>query len=475
MSVHDLICKAARKEADVDSGPLVAHIKAYINSYQGEMTPSVLREIHICRNELLREDERRGDREPDWLGYALLQMDDTRRGPVDAYTRLGLDPTARLATLLCLIDAREQYSYSIDDREQREGFYKQCIEEYVAAIRIAAGRNRTELLHHLGKAYRRVGREDDALSCFQELVSLEPEWHAARSQIVHLGARKGASGRIKDEGGLALRLLIRQILDDPWMVPLRISMVTVSNLRSYPDFVRELTADAQAVADLADVIAMSALEGLDQFYDAIVAFTSLFAYRHEQLCISLVEALRDMFFVIPESVGAGKPMSACEALANIAESAKRSGHDAEWKKWSELSARYAEVILAAGPLNDFEIRGVAKVFNIAGAPSRALEVILQRAPATDNHWILYRKAEAQLALGLPEALDTARVALNRALEDPAAKRRLASYYDLMSQCFEGIDPKAALANVKLALDAANDDKYRRILEQRLEHLRSLAE
>jgi hypothetical protein len=190
------------------------------------------------------------------------------------------------------------------------------------------------------------------------------------------------------------------------------------------------------VEALAEVVAMSALEGLDQFYDAFVAFTSKFGYQHEQTCIDLADTLGDMFSVSPSSIGRGQQKSACEALANVAQAARRSGNENVWRRLSDLGCKYAEAILATGGFNSYEARGIPKTFIIAGAADRALEVIA-RVPAGEiNHWILYRKAEAQLALDLPDALDTAREALAQASRDEKADKLISSYHDLLSQCLE---------------------------------------
>lgn len=470
MSVHDLICKAMR--IDVDSHALTVAIETYIDSCQGEMTPSVLRQIHISRSQLLAEHEQRGEREPDWLVYALLQISDTKQEVFQAYVDRKIDRTVGLAALMCLIDAREQHAYSIADNEERQAFYVRSIEEYKEALATANGRAKSELLHHLGKAYRRTGRADEALKCFKQLLELEPEWHAAHGQIAHLGAQRGTDAAIKAEGEKSLRFLIDQITADAYAVPLRVSMAALSILRSYYNLVRELIDDPSTVEVLAEVIAMSALEGLDQFYDAFVAFTSKFGYQYQQISINLAETASEMFSVSPDLIGREQQKSACEALANVAQAARRSGNESLSRRLSELSCKCADVILASGKINSYEARGIAKAFTIAGEPSRALEVI-DRVPAGEiNHWLLYRKAEAQLALGLPEALKTAEEAMAQALVDKKAQRQISPYYDLLSRCFEYFgDLPAAFKNTEIALKHSEDGKYRRALEERLEKLR----
>jgi len=65
MSVHDLICKTVQDK--VNGGALANAIESYIDKHAGEMTPSVLRQIHLGAKQMYDEHERRGTREPDWL------------------------------------------------------------------------------------------------------------------------------------------------------------------------------------------------------------------------------------------------------------------------------------------------------------------------------------------------------------------------------------------------------------------------
>lgn len=470
LSVHDLICKVMR--TDIDGRPLAAEIESFIDLYQGEMTPSILRQIHVSRTQIVAEHERRGQRAPDWLVYALLQMNDTRQVFGVYYTHK-IDVTASLATLMCLIDAREQHAYSLDPETDRQPFYAACIDEYAEALKTAQGRHKAELLHHLGKAYRRTGKQNEALECFQNLLELEPGWHATHGQIAHLGASHDATDGIKAEGERSLRFLVSQILADPWEVPLRVSMAALSNLRSYYKFIRELADDSRAVEALAELIAMSALEGLDQFYDAFVAFTSMFGYRHQKICIDLAATLGDMFSVSPDSIEQEHQMSACEALANVAQAARRSGNENVWRRMSELSCEYADAVVSSKAFGTYFARGVAKAYNIAGVPQRALDAIDKIAADKGNHWILYRKAEAQLALNLPAALDTARQSLAQALLDERAKRQIAAYHDQLSQCCKRFgDLSEALEQAMLAVESSESGTYRSDLERRVEELKS---
>lgn len=469
--VHDLVCRAIRT-AD-STADLVMEVERYIDQLQGEMTPSALRQIHLSRTQLLDERRRRGERDPDWLLYALLQIEGAKQEVFGAYAGWPIVPDGSLAALMSTINAREQYAYTLDHQE-RPGYYATCAQEYDRAFGAAQGRNRAELLHHLGKAYRRSGEIDRALATFQQLLELEPTWHATHGQIAHLGAQHDANEQAKEAGHRSLDHLVTQMIEDPTAVPLRVAMAALSNLRSYPELTEKLNADEQSINALGEVISQSALEGLDQFYDAFFAFTSKFSYRHPRISFELVSAVGDMFEVSPASIGKKHLLSVSESLANVAQNAERAGDEALARRLSGLSLVYAESLLAAGALDSFTARGVAKVFTIAGDPARALQIITGVPAGQVNHWLLYRRAEAELALELPQSLQTAREALAGAQADPRAAKNLASYFDMVSRCLKhaGNYP-AALEQARLAVTHSDEGPFRLELTERLNALEEL--
>ena len=71
--IHDLVCMAVCDLAD--GKELARAVEEYVGKQKGEMMPSVLREIHLANGLLKAEHARRGQRDPDWLSYALLQVE----------------------------------------------------------------------------------------------------------------------------------------------------------------------------------------------------------------------------------------------------------------------------------------------------------------------------------------------------------------------------------------------------------------
>lgn len=115
------------------------------------------------------------------------------------------------------------------------------------------------------------------------------------------------------------------------------------------------------------------------------------------------------------------------------------------------------------------------MYLFAGMSDEALYTILKIPPEVLNmdHWLLYRKAEAELGVGkLDDGLKTAERALVLARDDKKGLERIASYHELLSKCHEALGAtEAAIAQMETALEACQAGKYKNALAGRLEELK----
>ncbi|MEZ5589191.1 MAG: tetratricopeptide repeat protein [Gammaproteobacteria bacterium] len=475
--IHDLVRVAVR---DFDGKKeLTSAVEEYVGKQKGEMTPSVLREIHLALDLLQAEHARRGERDSDWLSYALLQVEcDAKQTLHEQLHSKEISPGLPLSEVMCLIDAREAHAYAIESRDERGEYYRQCAENFEKALAGAADDDvRAELLHHRGKALRRSGDHQEALNCFSKLLEMRPEWHATHGQIAHLGMQYGVDKNIKDAGEKSMRFLIVEMLQDASSVPLRVSLAALARLRSYGNVVNELSEDPEKIQKLADIIALSALEGFGQFYEAFVSFTSKFGYHHPLICVNLAERLPEMLAMPPASVERSQWGSACEALTNTAISAAKEEKHTLVDRLINASIQFADAISSGGELKPYDGRAVAKAYIIAKLPEKALEAIGKIPADCIDHWILYRKAEAELMLGaLDDALVTAQNALDLATRDLKAKAHVSSYHKLLSEIYERLGQiQDALLEAENALNKCENDQFRSELAERVSNLKGMSE
>lgn len=473
LKVHDLITKAVQN--NLNSIDISTSIEEYINQNSIEMSPSVLREIHICYTQLCEENKRRGDREPDWITYALLQVEGEAKE--DIYRTIfekDILNAESIASLLCIIDAKETHSYSIKNKDTRSSYYEKCAEEYRIGIESIQNEDfKAELLHHRGKALRRYKRYDEALTCFTQLLKLKPNWHATYGQIAHLGTQYGADTSIKKSGEEAMKKLMDFMIEDFSIVPLRVSLGALARLRSYQKLKNDVASDREKVIALANIITISALEGLDQFYEAYVSFTSMFGYQYPEICVELAETLPEMFTMPPEAIDKCQWVSACEALTNTASAAKASRKMELYEKMSHAGIIFADKINNNKELRPYDARAIAKAYIEAENPKSALDAIEKVLEEDINHWLLYRKAEALLMLGEVIAIDVVNNALELAIKDEKAQDSIASYYDLRRQCNESAgNIVEAITDAESAVSHCKNREYRVTLETVVERLHS---
>lgn len=472
VKIHDLICMSLQE--NLNSSVIADAINKYIDKSKGEMTPSVLRQIHLCYKQINEENANRGERNPDWITYALLQIEGEVKNHIqDQIFDKEITPDLTLASVMCIIDAKETHAYKIDNPQDRRAYFKQCAMAYNKAFNESSQDDiKAELLHHQGKALRRCAEYKDALDCFLQLLKLKPDWHATHGQIAHLGTLYRVDKYIKEMGEKSIRILLENMLQDASSVPLRVSLAAFARLRSYPKVQKEISSKPEDIKKLADIIATSALEGFGQFYEAFVSFTSLFGYHHSSCCINLAEALPEMLSIPPEAVDKEQWVSACEALSNTSIAAKRVGKLDLSCRSANASVEFAQRISSENQLKPYNARAIAKAFLTANAPQKALEVIAKVSNEDIDHWLLYRKAEAQLAIDdNDEALGSAKEALKLIENNPIMENRISIYHDLLSKCYEQLmDHNSALSELRLALEKCTDSQYILTLQERIVEL-----
>lgn len=134
---------------------------------------------------------------------------------------------------------------------------------------------------------------------------------------------------------------------------------------------------------------------------------------------------------------------------------------------------FADAIDAVDVISPYAARAIAKAYNSAGMLEKALDRIGKLAPEKIDHWLLYQESKAQVLLSVPDALETAELALESAKADPMAAVRLAIYFDQLIQCAEKQQNfPLAMAYSEEAILQCKDEQYLRVLQKRQQDLSS---
>ncbi|WP_197678896.1 hypothetical protein [Pseudomonas arsenicoxydans] len=115
---------------------------------------------------------------------------------------------------------------------------------------------------------------------------------------------------------------------------------------------------------------------------------------------------------------------------------------------------------------------MAKTFIEANRASDALAAIDKVPQDRVDHWVLYQKTRAELALGTPKlAIESAKLALALVEQDKKAQGRRNIYHVQQSQCWEALgEIEKAVASMAAACELTADPKYREQLESQLQKL-----
>lgn len=467
VKIHDLICISMRDNEN--SFEITTALQQYIDDNKGEMTPSVLRQIHLCCKQIKEVKGRTGRQEIDWLTYALMQIEGEEKYTIaNRICNMEIIDTMPLPVVMCIIEAKELAAYKLEDCTLRRDYYLKCADEYQKAFSASyQDAVKAELLHHCGKAFRRCQQYENAYQCFLKLLDQNPIRYATYGQIVFLGTINNTSEAIKKSGEKYIQELLENMILDPFSVPLRVSLAAITKLRSYKKIVNKMPLSS--VEKLANIITLSALEGIGQIYEAFVSFTSCFGYRYSTVCVKLAESLPEVLAASPQMVDRDQWVSTCEVLANFSVSASREGNPVLAERLSDTSVKFAQELSCRDHLKVYDARAIAKALNISKKFKDALDVILKVPPGREDHWLLYRKAEAQLGLGrIDDALESAQEACRLAEQDPKTGDRLASYHSLISKCHEqaGNLPEA-LKSAEDAWSKCEDPQYKQELQDRI--------
>lgn len=463
VKIHDLICITMKDKKDCDE--IAKKMEEYIDEKKGEMTPNVLRQIHLARKVIYKYKEQ--NQELDWLTYSLLQIEGEEKYKLTKEICFqNFEGTMPLSVVMCLVEAKELYGYTISNKEERKEYYQNCIEQYTKALKLFEEDDiKAELLHHLGKALRRAKDYKKAYISFEESLKFKPCSYATYGQIVTLGTMR-VSNELKEAGKEYMRRLLKDMLEQSSKVPLRVSLATIARLRSYREIVDEMIDDEKKVEKISEIAQNAALEDIGQFFEAFVAISSIFSYHYSKQCILLAESVPEMIMVTPDIVEDYQWINACEAMTNLATAAQNEDKLELYKMLSDKSIEFADELLKKNTFNSFEARAIAKAYIKSNMPDKALSVINKALDGSQDHWLLYRKAEAEMLMGEEIAIDTAKRAYQLLVHDKRNANRIASYLELLSKCYErNRNFTQAVITIDAAIKKCIDHKYKKQLVQ----------
>lgn len=466
---HDIIGDIF-KSPNADYG-IIHHLGTCIEKNKGNITPTILREIHILQS-VLQDFYLKGNPIYNWETYALLQIDSIDNSELaKKLATAQITSDIPYAKLLCIIDANELISLEIKDKEEKNRFLLAKAQQYEdIANKITDSNIKLDLWHHAGKCYRKTKNFEKAIASFGRVLQENPQYHVSLLQIMMIGTQD-CPQEIKEIANEKSEFLIECILQDYKNIPLRISLEAISHISSYNKIEKDILLNRAHVEKIKDILLEAAIEGINQFYKAFYQFTSLTSYQYGDILLSFVDNFLEIFDIRPESIDRKYCGKICEAFTNLFNS--NMDDERVRKLSSDLAILFANhIVNNEQNISPFIARILAKTYNSIGNFSRALEVIemLPEEKVKNDHWLLYRKAESELRKNDPAAAHiTLAIAYRLVKKDKKGRERISIYERMIAKCLfaknENKLKKLAFKFYKRAIEHCNNEKFKAQLLQ----------
>lgn len=466
---HDIIGEIFKNTSS--DYKIIQHLISCIEKEKGNMTPFILREIHILQHVLLNFYYQNKSNIFNWATYSLLQIEsDDCISIIKDFEDNKLSQTTSHPQMLCIIDANEIKWHKLKDRQEKIDFLSLLAHQYedMGDI-ISCPDMKLALLHHAGKCYRRIKNIPKALECFKKVLHIDPLYHVTLWQIMLIGTSRECSQEIQCFANEKTKYLFDNILEQHDKIPLRVSLAAISHVSTYKEIRDHILSDSKYVEILKDIIMNAASERIFQFYKTFYSFTSLCSYQYGDICLSLVKDVPEIFEIRPkESDGVTYLANLCEMFTNLYQI---NNADETIKKLCLHSA-----IIVANEINNrynqltvFIARGLAKAYIASKNFQKAYETINKAPEEKYDHWILYRKAEAELGINNPnEAHKSIAKAYKLAKKDPRAKDRISIYKRMLAKCLEAKNKKYLVIKFyKSAIKYCQKELFRQQLQNEL--------
>ena len=456
VQIHDFIFECMQSENEINT--FMNFLSKEIESQKGIVTDSLLRQIHLCYPQIEEYCLSQKELKNSWLTYGFLQVESEQKEKIAS--RLWdkkLTDVTTLEEIRSLVDAKETKIFCTEDSD---GERKKLLGELLEALNHFSKHNEISLilLHHIGKCYRRLKQFKESIYYLSRAISLDEKFYPSYLQIAKCSIQDSEKSFL-EQGSKAMKYILADIFARK-LLPFRISLSVISDLRSFP-IIYEAFGEGEIVY-LKQILSMASFEGLQQYYEAFGAFISMFSWRFPDICKSLFEENRKLLVLLPELQERKQWVNICDTLTNAY---TRYKSEKFGKKIKEIIIQYCEKISKDSPKKEYDIKTVAKaLFYIERYEESILLVDNFHKP---SHFMLRWKAYSELRLSKEECVITAEKVVLLNERDPKAERYLSSNYELLSDCYQlKNDKEKCLEYLDKAISICSNAKYKKQLEEK---------
>ncbi len=392
--------------------------------------------------------------QPDLLHYLYLLLDlperDTSVVRDLAQADLG-DYGADRTAIECIFEAREVWRHlhlGGDDQGQLD---RVTVDQVAALDRLQLPElTKHSLLHHQGKAHRRLGQEEEARTALQKALQICPSAPHTRLQLSRL--TEGA------EQAEHLRVILEQFSSDPDSVAITVVLAAIEVAGTLRDMKVIMPVETLLQLSL-EAIAMAQCEGYGQPFTTLAAVSRSLWYSNSD---ALLDVARTLALPAPRLLDSKTAFGVAETMKNIGKALLESGDAAKAKQWLEQAEAYYELVDTS---RAFCATMAGEYWILREDGERALSILDGIDEASRNAFFRHRCAQAYALTGdFSSALKDIDLAL-----DMTQRKYRAAYLD----CKAGIlERSGQISDAREcwqeALDCCDNEKFRQTISERIE-------
>lgn len=454
VQIHDFIFECMQSDNEINT--FMNFLSDEIGRLKGIVTDSLLRQIHLCYPQIEEYCLSQSELKNSWLTYGFLQVESEHKKKIASrlWDKKLTDVTI-LEEIRSLVDAKETKIFCTEDSD---GERRKLLEELLEAKKKFSEQKEIELilLHHIGKCYRRLKQFKESVDYLSKAITIDNYFYPSYLQIVKCSIQEKRKS-FYDQGISAMKHILADIFARK-VIPFRISLSTISDLRSFSDIYRAFSIDE--IIYIKQILSMASFEGFQQYYEALGAFISMFSWNFPDICKSIFEENKRILVLTPDLQEKKQWINICEALTN---EYGRYKTEKIGENIKNIIIQYCEKIPKEYKENEYASKTVAKaLFNIERYEDAIKIVDNFNEP---SHFMLRWKAYSELRSNKEECVSTAEKVVQLNENDPVTERYLSSNYALLSDCYRfKNDKEKCLEYLDKAIFICEDAKYKMQLE-----------
>jgi hypothetical protein len=293
------------------------------------------------------------------------------------------------------------------------------------------------------------------------VLKIEPDCFPAYGQIMKCARKKD---KYKSEYIDAAKKILEAIKNRNEKLPLRTALALISDLRSGD--LREVYSDQKELCGLfKSLILKAAYDGMNQFYEAFVAFVNFFSYPEilSKECLDLYNRIPMLKYISLESINRANYANALDAFSVIY--GLLDEDDLRKEKIRIFIKQVVKEIESSE--KSYEIRSALKAMYKCGFYQDVVEFDINESVKNDL-WVLLWLAKAKIELKDPSCLESIEMALGKNL--PLGKYE-ATFYQCKAKSLQ-INQKIDDAKMwyTKAIDACSNGAFKTSLQKELDEL-----